>query len=126
MANTYPTSPRGRRHGATRKDKAQPHRFCHGFVFGLLLTPTGLRLPVFQSYLTEAHRAATGQPYATQTELAAALIDRVRVPATARVVVVGDAAFDAAAILAAGGRCGFGGVVTRKWRCGPGCAGPSP
>jgi hypothetical protein len=43
---------------------------------------------------------------------AAALIDRLRVPEGARVVVVGDTAFDAEPIVAACGRRGFGWVVS--------------
>jgi hypothetical protein len=117
MENTYSTSPRGQRHSTTRKNKRnkhkkQPHRYCHCFVFGLLLTPNGLRLPVFTSYLTKEYCAATKQRYYKQTELAAGLIDQLRVPATAEVVVVGDAAFDAAPILAACKRRNFGFIVT--------------
>ena len=52
-----------------------------------------------------------------QTELAAELIDQLRVPDGARVVVLGDAAFDAAPILAACHKRHFGWIVTTP----PGC-----
>jgi hypothetical protein len=117
MENGYTTSPRGKRsRNAQRKDKRkkrkkQPQSYCHCFVFGLLLTPNGLRLPVWRPYYTQEYCAQRGWPYRKQTELAAALIERLRVPARARVVVLGDTAFDAEAVLAACGRRGFRWVV---------------
>jgi hypothetical protein len=37
-----------------RRQKKYAKRSCHGFVMGLLLTPSGLRLPCCRSYYTEA------------------------------------------------------------------------
>lgn len=105
LDNGYSTSPRGRRaKKADRKDKrkklkAQPQSYCHCFVCGLLLTPTGLRLPVFRSYHTQDYCSQRGWAYRKQTALAAELIERLRVPEGAAVVVLGDTAFDANAVL---------------------------
>src|SRR5207249_78464 len=81
-----------------RRQKHYAKRSCHGFVLGLLLTPSGLRIPCCRSYYTEAYCRQKNQPYRTQTELAAELIDRLEVPAAAEVVVLGDTAFEAKSI----------------------------
>jgi Transposase DDE domain len=78
-----------------RRQKKYAKRSCHGFVMGLLLTPSGLRIPCFRSYYTEAYCAQKNKAYRTQTELAAELIRTVVVPERAEVVVLGDTAFDA-------------------------------
>jgi hypothetical protein len=80
-----------------RRQKKYAKRSCHGFVMGLLLTPSGLRIPSCRSYDTPAYCAAQKKPkpYRKQTELAADLIRTVAVPEGAEVVVLGDTAFDA-------------------------------
>jgi hypothetical protein len=117
MENTFSTAHRGRRQKHDRKNKRkkkkqQQQSYCHCFVFGLLLTPRGLRLPVFRSYYTKEYCEERGWRYRKQTEIAAGLIDQLRVPAKARVVVVGDTAFDAEPILAACRRRQFSWVVS--------------
>jgi hypothetical protein len=80
-------------------------------VFGLVITPTGLRLPLWRPYYTEDYCARSGRPYVKQTELAAQLVEHVRVPKGADVVVLGDTAFDANALLATCARRHFTFVV---------------
>lgn len=94
-----------------RKQKKHARRSCHGFVHGLLLTPSGLRIPCCRCYYTEDYCRAQQQPYRKQTELAAALIEALVVPAAARVVVLGDTAFEARVIRAACARRQFTWVV---------------
>ncbi len=65
---------------------------------GLLITPSGMRLPFSVSYYTEAYCKAKKIAYRKQTELAAQLIRQLPLPPEARVVVLGDTAFDAKAI----------------------------
>jgi hypothetical protein len=106
MENTFSTAHRGKRQkhapkNKRKKRKKQHQSYCHCFVMGLLLTPNGLRLPLFFSYYTKEYCAQRCWKYRKQTELAALLIRRLRVPEQARVVVVGDSAFDAEVILAA-------------------------
>lgn len=84
-----------------RKNKKCAKRSCHGFVMGLLLTPSGLRLPCCRSYYTEAYCQAQGKTYRKQPELAAELIRGLAVPEGARVIVLGDTAFEAQDIRAA-------------------------
>jgi Transposase DDE domain len=116
LENTFSTAHRGRRQKHERKSKRQKKKqqkqsYCHCFVFGLLLTPGGLRLPVWRPYYTKDYCTQRGWQYHKQPELAAQLIDQLRVPPQARVVVVGDTAFDATPILAACQRRHFRWVV---------------
>jgi len=80
---------------SNRKQKKYAKRSCHGFVCGLLLTPSGFRIPCCRSYYTEGYCQAQKRPYRTQIQLAAELIRDVRVPTGAEVVVLGDTAFEA-------------------------------
>jgi hypothetical protein len=91
-ANYRPRAKKGQ-----RRQKKHAKRSCHGFVMGLLLTPSGLRIPCCRSYYTAAYCAAQKKPlpYRKQTALAADLIRTVLVPEGAEVVVLGDTAFDA-------------------------------
>lgn len=81
-----------------RKQKKHARRSCHCFVHGLLLTPSGLRIPCCRFYYTQDYCKAKGLTYRKQTELAAALIEQLLVPAGAEVVVLGDTAFEAKVI----------------------------
>lgn len=81
-----------------RKNKKHAKRSCHGFVMGLLLTPSGLRIPCCRAYYTEGYCQSRKLPYRTQIALAADLIRQLAVPAGAEVVVLGDTAFEAADI----------------------------
>lgn len=106
LENAFSTAHRGRRQKHARKHrrtkrKQQQQRFCHCFLFGLLLTPSGWRLPVWLPYYTKDYCQTYGKPFRKQMDIAAELIDRLPVPAGARVVVVGDSAFDAEPIHAA-------------------------
>lgn len=92
---------RKRARKGNRKNKKCPKRSCHGFVCGLLLTPSGLRLPCCRSYYTQAYCQAKRRAYQKQTALAAQLLDALAVPPGAQVVVLGDTAFEAQDIRAA-------------------------
>src|SRR5262249_40418477 len=94
-----------------RKQRRSARRSCHGFVMGLLLSPSGLRIPCCRCYYTRDYCRAQGLPYRTQAELAAALVEQLAVPAGARVVVLGDTAFEAKGIRAACAARGFTWVV---------------
>jgi hypothetical protein len=78
-----------------RKQKKYARRSCHGLVCGLLITPAGLRIPSCRCYYTRGYCKARGLTYQKQPQLAAELIQQVAVPAGARVVVLGDTAFEA-------------------------------
>jgi hypothetical protein len=95
--NTFCCGNRQRRpkKGRRYQKRKSAQRSCHGFVLGLLLTPSGLRIPSCRSYYTEVYCAAQQKTYRKQTELAAELIRTAAVPEGAEVVVLGDTAFDA-------------------------------
>ena len=98
--NTYSTGNRkrrprkGRRHGQYKHTRKR----CHCFVMGLLLTPSGIRIPFRRSYYTKEYCAKKDLPYRKQTELAAEMIRELPLPEGADVVVLGDTAFDAEVI----------------------------
>ena len=96
--NTYSTGNRKRRPSKSRrhgKYKYTPKR-CHCFVMGLLITPSGLRLPYRRCYYTAEYCKKQKRAYRTQIELAAELIRELpSLPAGSDLVVLGDAAFDA-------------------------------
>jgi hypothetical protein len=94
-----------------RQNQKHAQRSCHGFVCGLLLTPSGLRTPCCRRYDTEGSCQAQKLPDRTPIARAAPLIRQVAVPAGADVVVLGDTAFAAAAMRAAGAARGWAWVV---------------
>jgi hypothetical protein len=108
LDNGYSTSPRGKRKPKSKKHKKdkrnkrkkQPQSYCHCFVFGLVITPTGFRLPLWRPYYTRDYCVRRGRRYLKQTELATQLIEQLSVPKGAEVIVLGDTAFDANALLA--------------------------
>jgi len=98
--NTFSTGNRQRRPRKGRRYNKYKHarRTGHCFVKGLLLTPSGLRIPFSRSYYTREYCQAKERPYRTQTELAAEMITELPLPEEAKVVVLGDTAFDAESI----------------------------
>jgi hypothetical protein len=92
---------RPRTKNSNRHQKKVHRRSCHAFVMALLLTPSGYRIPMCRCYLTKNYAKAKRLTYRTQTELAAELIRTAPIPAQAKVVVIGDTAFDAKVIRAA-------------------------
>ena len=111
--NTFSTGNRKRRPCKGRRYQKYKYarKSCHCFVIGLLITPSGIRIPCWRSYYTEAYCAQKKRPYRKQTELAAELIQAVLVPQGADVVVLGDTAFDAECIRKACATRGFTWIV---------------
>jgi hypothetical protein len=111
--NTFSCGNRQRRprKGRRYQQRKLARRSCHGFVVGLLVTPSGLRLPSCRCYYTQDYCRAQGLGYQKQPALAAALIEELAVPAAATVVVLGDTAFEAKVIRQACARRGFLWVV---------------
>jgi hypothetical protein len=101
--NTYSTGNRQRRPRKGRRYSKYQHtrKSCHCFVKGLLITPSGIRLPYSRCYYTKDYCKAKDRPYRTQTALAAEMITELALPEGCRVVVLGDTAFDAECIRAA-------------------------
>ena len=95
--NTYSTGNRkrrpcqGRRYGKTK----HAAKNCHSFTMGLLITPSGLRIPFGKPYHTREYCKTKGLVHRTTAEAAADLIRALPLPEAAQVMVLGDAAYDA-------------------------------
>jgi hypothetical protein len=101
--NTFSTGyhPRHPRKKRRYKKYKYARKSGHCFVVGLLITPSGYRIPFFKPFYTKAYCQQTHRAFRKQTELAADLIRELPVAEGAEVVVLGDTAFDAEAIQAA-------------------------
>jgi hypothetical protein len=86
---------------SNRKQKKTARRSGHCFVMGLLITPGGIRIPYSTSFYTEDYCKEKRLDFRTQAELGAQLIRQLPVPEGARVIVLGDTAFEARSIRAA-------------------------
>jgi hypothetical protein len=95
--NTYSTGNRGRHPAKGRRYNKKKIVFkkCHSFTFGLLLTPSGIRIPFQIPHYTQEYCAAHGWTHRTTAEAAADLIRSLPLPAGADVVVLGDTAYEA-------------------------------
>jgi hypothetical protein len=95
--NTFSTGNRqrrprkGRRYGKNKRARKN----CHSFTVGLLITPSGVRIPFCKPYRTEAYCKKKGLAHRTTAEAAADLIRELPLPEGAKVRVEGDTAYDA-------------------------------
>jgi len=95
--NTHSTGNRKRRPQKGRRynnRKITPKR-CHSFTFGLLITPSGYRIPWQIPHYTKEYCAKRGLEHRTTAEAAADLIRSLPLPEDADVVVLADTAYDA-------------------------------
>ena len=53
-----------------RRQRKQAKRSCHGLVMGLLISPSGFRIPCCRCYYTEAYSAQKKKRYRMQKEVA--------------------------------------------------------
>lgn len=95
--NTYSTGNRKRRPRKGRRYGKNTHarKNCHSFTMGLLITPSGIRIPFGKPYHTREYCQTTGRKHRTTAEAAADLIRELPLPEGIRVVVLGDTAYDA-------------------------------
>ncbi len=74
--NTYSCRNTQKRPSKSDRHQKKFHRRSeHCFVFALLLTPNGLRIPYWLPFYTKQHCAIFGRKHYTQADLAAQLID---------------------------------------------------
>jgi hypothetical protein len=94
--NTYSTGNRkkrprkGRRHGKYK----HAQKNCHSFTMGLLVTPSGTRIPFCKPYHEREYCKKKGLVHRTTAEAAADLIRELPLPEGAEVKVLGDTAYD--------------------------------
>jgi hypothetical protein len=95
--NTYSTGNRGRRpaKGHRYNKKKVVYKKVHNFTFGLLITPTGMRIPMEIPHYSEEYCQEHGIEHRTTAESAAQMIRTLPLPASAEVIVIGDTAYDA-------------------------------
>jgi len=95
--NTYSTGCRKRRpkKGRRYNQKKTIHKKVHCFTFGLLITPSGYRIPFCLPHYTQEYCQARKIQQRTTAECAAELIRDLPLPAEAEVIVIGDTAYDA-------------------------------
>ena len=95
--NTYSTGNRQRRpkKGRRYNQKKVIRNRCHSFTFGLLITPSGYRVPYQIPHYTKEYCAKKKIAHRTTAESAADLIRSLDLPPNAKVVVLGDTAYDA-------------------------------
>src|SRR5947209_11579347 len=94
--NTYSCRNTTKRPAKSSRHQKKFHRRSeHCFVFALLLTPNGLRIPYWLPFYTKEHCAIFGRKHYTQADLAAQLIASITLAPGTPVVVVGDTAFEA-------------------------------
>ena len=98
--NTFSTGNRKRRpkKGRRYNEKKTAPKRCHGFIMGLLITPSGYRIPFHRCYLTKEYCKQKKRDHRTEAELGALLIRDLPVPDGAQVVVLGDTAYEAASV----------------------------
>lgn len=98
--NTYSTGNRGRHRAKKRRygQKKVVYKKCHSFTFGLLICPSGIRIPFEIPHYTKEYCEAYGHDHRTTAEAAADMIQSLPLPANAKVVVLGDTAYDAEVI----------------------------
>jgi len=96
--NTYSTGNRQRRRikkGFRYNKKKVVHKKVHNFTFGLLITPSGIRIPLQIPHYTKEYCQEHGLEHKTTAESAAQMIRTLPLPASVEVIVIGDTAYDA-------------------------------
>ena len=98
--NTYSTGNRNRRPAKGRRyqKKKIVQKKCHNFTFGLLITPSGMRIPFEIPHYTKEYCADKGLEHRTTAEAAADMIRSLPLPEGAEVIVLGDTAYESAVV----------------------------
>ncbi len=95
--NTYSTgnrSKRPRKNGSRYNKYKHAKRSCHQFMFCVLITPSGHRIPYQLPHYTKEYCKEHNLTSISTTEAAAHLLEQIELPKGAEVYVIGDTAFD--------------------------------
>ena len=111
--NTYSTGNRQRRpkQGRRYNHKKVHRKNVHSFTFGLLITPSGYRIPFQIPHYTKEYCQKKGLQHRTTAEAAADMIRLLPVDEGADVVVLGDTAYDAEVVHEACAKRGYEWIV---------------
>jgi hypothetical protein len=98
--NTYSTGNRKRRpkKGRRYNNRKFRRKNVHSFTFGLLITPSGYRIPYQIPHYTKEYCQERGLQHLTTAEAAAKMIRDLPLNEEAEVLVLGDTAYDAKSI----------------------------
>ena len=98
--NTYSTGNRGRARAKRRRygQKKVVYKKVHSFTFGLLITPSGIRIPMGMPHLTEEYCAEQKREHLSTAEAAARMIRNLPLPSDAKVIVLGDTAYESSVV----------------------------
>jgi len=98
--NVYSTGNRRRRpkKGRRYNKKKVRRKNVHSFTFGLLLTPSGYRIPYQIPHYTKEYCKKKGLKHLTTAEAAAKMIRDLPLDEEAEVMVLGDTAYDAKSV----------------------------
>ena len=97
--NTYSTgnrSKRRRKKGSRYNKYKHASKSCHQFIFCIVITPSGYRIPYYLPHYTDAYCKEHGIERISTTQTGARLVDQLKLPKGAEVYVMGDTAFDSA------------------------------
>ena len=111
--NTFSTGNRSRHPAKGRRynKKKVVTKKVHSFTFGLLLTPSGMRIPFEIPHYTQEYCLANGLRHQTTAEAAAEMIRALPLPPEAEVVVIADTAYDAEVVQQACAERGYTWIV---------------
>jgi len=111
--NTYSTGNRQRRpkQGRRYNHKKVHRKNVHSFTFGLLITPSGYRIPFQIPHYTKEYCQKKGLQHRTTAEAAADMIRLLPLDEGADVVVLGDTAYDAEVVHEACAERGYEWIV---------------
>lgn len=93
-----------------KKKKGRPSTKTHTFLFGLLILPSGIRLPLpRKSWYTKAYAREQHLQYKTQIDLTAELLEWLKplLPAQVHLVVLADSYFEGTRLFALGQQEGW-------------------
>lgn len=99
--NSYSTGNRIRRQikkGYRYNQKKVIFKKVHNFTFGLLITPSGIRIPMQIPHLTKEYCQEHGRKHLTTAEAAAQMIRILPLNEDAEVVVLGDTAYESSVV----------------------------
>jgi len=101
--NTYSTGNRKRRpkKGRRYNNRKIRRKNVHSFTFGLLITPSGYRIPFQIPHYTKEYCKKKGIAHLTTAEAAAKMIRDLPLDEEADLLVLGDTAYDAKSVRAA-------------------------
>ena len=99
--NTFSTGNRTRRKikkGFRYNKKKVVRKNVHSFTFGLLITPSGIRIPMQIPHLTEEYCKDMQRTHLTTAEAAAQMVRTLPLDDDAEVIVLGDTAYESSVV----------------------------